>query len=424
MRISIPTRMGRTWLLAGVSLLLSLSSGPRPCHAKGLSLGGYAPNSRQPVLLREQPDRFELDGVRWGYGGGDGAPEFARTFVQKGAVKDVYYWSENFPPEWIAAHGMLMFVMEDPQALRHEGGRTSIGLALTVEARLPVGERYSIVAGALGRFRLVHLLTTLEDRLQQAILEKDHSIDVYRLPLAPGEKQALLEAAIRGAVTPREPERYNSVLRNCVTEVVDLLDEVLPDDRAPGSFRLGEVPDLRAIVPKVALRWLLKRGVLEPRSTTITQETAHIEFPTTSGTYRVRFADLALPSGAEEGRTITMALRRVQAADRVFEAVQREWTHQTQRPRTEVRADLEEVGAEVDRLRAALWNAIEQDFDPGLSTYVSLSPAPSTSLIPIEYDLFRGVRRRRASADAPTALLDLAEHFLRPRLESHVRLHD
>jgi hypothetical protein len=411
----------RVALLALLAMFTTTASAPAAPPVEA----GFSPRARHPVVVERAPEAYALDGVRWGFRVPDGAPEFVRATARRGAVREVFWWSENFPPEWIAAHGGLVFLFDDPAALRTSDGRRSIGLVLSVEARLPVGDRFSLVRGTTGRFRLVHMLTSVEDRLQQAVKEKNHSIDVYRLELSGPERQALFDAAVEGAVEGREPERYHTITNNCVTTLVDLLTRTLSPARAPRTLRLFGLPDPRSIIPKITLGWLQKEGILSARLAQISSETGALEFPTREGleSYRIDLRSLSAGSREEEPRRVTFALRHLLALGEV----RAELRARERRVRSSTRRQgLAQRREELDQLvmdrRDDLRRTILARFDERIATYLSLAPRPSRILVPLEYDLYRATRRRRRGQDAPRDLLDSVEAFLRPRLEAEVRL--
>lgn len=407
--------LGRA-LLSLLALVLAARAAPRPA--------GYDSRQRHPVLLASSSVSHRLDGVRWGFSAEHGAPEFVPAMLRRGAVREVQWWSENFPPEWIAAHGMLAFLFEDSSALVAADGRRSIGLVVSIEARLPEGDSFSLTRGLTGRFRLVHMLTSLEDRLQQAVVEKGHSVDVSTLLLSPEERQRLLDVAVESATTPRESSRYDTLRRNCVSELVALLRRVLPPGRRPGRDPVLGVPDLHSVIPKLAVAWLRREGLLGPPAGRIGPETEILAYPDTSARapYRIRVRDLPPAGGAPEARALALAVHQLL----VLDGLRQDLEARTRRARGQAREDLGGRRREVERqilvARDRVRLGIEEEGDGGIATYLSLAPPPATSLVPLEFDLWRMVQRRRLGEDAPHALLDHLEDFLEPRLTPHVRL--
>ena len=74
--------------LAAVALFVATLAAPPPCRAAPPLEAGYSPRQRHPVLRGETPDAFHLDGVRWGFRDPEGAPEFTRATVRRGAVRE------------------------------------------------------------------------------------------------------------------------------------------------------------------------------------------------------------------------------------------------------------------------------------------------------------------------------------------------
>lgn len=143
----------------------------------------------------------------------------------------VCYWSLE-----TIAHTMLSFGFED--------GRQ---LVLSVEARLEVGEAYSVIAGMFQQFEIVYLLT---DERDEILLRANHrGEDVYVFPVeAPPElvRELFEEVAWTVNELAREPRWYRSVGHNCTTTLVDLVNGVAPDP-IPYARRIllnGYVPEL------------------------------------------------------------------------------------------------------------------------------------------------------------------------------------
>lgn len=93
-------------------------------------------------------------------------------------------------------------------------------LCVSIEARLRTGERYSLVRGLYGRFELAYVFATGHDRIGLAIDAKERSIDACELVLSPSERYAFLSAlANAAAANAAEPTLYNTLRRNCISEL-------------------------------------------------------------------------------------------------------------------------------------------------------------------------------------------------------------
>ena len=93
-----------------------------------------------------------------------------------------------------------------------------------------------------------------------------HRCDQYRLPLSDAEKQKVLAAAINKGSSAGTHEMYNTFSRNCVSEVVQAIDE--------GSGRRTSLLSklTPTILPNAIPIYLQERGLLSAPAPTLAQE--------------------------------------------------------------------------------------------------------------------------------------------------------
>jgi hypothetical protein len=285
---------------------------------------------RQSKLVSESADELVIENFRWGridVGDPRLAFDFQRTTVRPGRIADVYYWSENFPPKWLAAHGQLVFVMEGDEGVVGDDGRGDLGMVFSVEAHLREGQSYSPLRGLLpdGEYGVIHMLTTMSDRIQRSALIYGHSMDAFRLRLSDDQKQELARIAIRTASKPRPEERYHTTRNSCVTETIRVINQVVPEEEQIPLWTVpGVLANLRVSHPKWTPGLLVDRGLAEAWQSW-DETIRELEIPQRRGPDR-HFDVLALPgSGVPRGaRALENALHQyVQGAHsyRELEAV-------------------------------------------------------------------------------------------------------
>lgn len=138
-------------------------------------------------------------------------------------LRRVWLAVEYFSRFRAVAHTFLSFEFSDGDAL-----------SVSVEARLPAGERYSIVRGLLRAFEVAYTFGTERDFVLRRAAYRRRKVLLLPLITPPDQARALLlrlvERANDLAGTPRF---YNSVTENCTSTLADHANEV-----RPGSFPL------------------------------------------------------------------------------------------------------------------------------------------------------------------------------------------
>lgn len=195
---------------------------------------------RRPRLVSSAPDAVVFDDVRWGWedvGERHLRPVFRRVTFDPTRVVEVHWWSEGFPPEWLAAHGQFAFVCDAPGAVRTDEGEEDLGFLYTVQPFFREGERFRILRGFRRErgYPLLRLVTSLRDRVQRASLIYRQKIEAFKLLLDRDQAIGLARASLRAAGEESDDVRYHTTRRSCVTECVDLLNEVLDVRALPGS---------------------------------------------------------------------------------------------------------------------------------------------------------------------------------------------
>jgi len=154
--------------------------------------------------------------------------QFRIATIDPDKIKDVYYWSKDFPPKYIGAHGMLMFLMKDFDGITTDRGEKEIGLVMSVEAWLRTDQEYSIIKGIKpGNYPIIYTVTGYKDGIQRAINVGGLTIGQYKLKLDQAQKKELLIKALKKAASAKD-ESYNTLVNSCVSTVFDIINEVVP----------------------------------------------------------------------------------------------------------------------------------------------------------------------------------------------------
>lgn len=243
-------------------------------------------HQRHPGLVEDAKDgKITLTNVRWGFSENNAeSAQFKTTTFDPNRVKDVFYWSEDFAPKWLAAHGMLTFVMDDVDAVQAEDGSQDIGFILSIEAFLLQGQKYNLFKGLNRKnFAVVHSVTSLTDRLQWGIVMRDHRFDQYRLKIDQAQKVALARRALLHSTTPREEERYHLTRNSCIVGAAEAINTVLEKGRKINMWWVpGLVRDMEMAYPKTFRLHLLRKGIVE-RAPRILEGVKRLRYPTKSG---------------------------------------------------------------------------------------------------------------------------------------------
>ena len=188
---------------------------------------------RPAELLKTLPDgRVEISNVRWGFKEAaekkDWEPSFQTVTVDPSQVKNVYLAVEPFKPEWIAGHTFLIFEFKNGDGLKASNGESDRGLVISVEARLKDGQEFNLMDGMKNKFKLVHQMGSWTDVVQKTCRREGHRIMRYPLSLDDSQKEKLLRNGIERACTDRSNEYYHTTQNSCFSNLVHLVNTVLP----------------------------------------------------------------------------------------------------------------------------------------------------------------------------------------------------
>jgi len=231
---------------AALLVILGLLMLPRPRVDRA-----WTPDqSRQPIVDQLTPDRLQVRNVRHcRYRTVD---DFDVTWEERQIdltrLDQGWLALERFAPGSPLAHAFLSFGFANDA-----GGHDY--LAVSVEIRKEIGERYSPVAGLFRRFELSYVLGDERDLIGLRVVHRRDVVYLYPLQATPLQLRELFIDLVRRADDLRtHPEFYHTVASTCVSNLVDHLERRWP----------GVVPrwDLRVLLPGNADALALERGLI------------------------------------------------------------------------------------------------------------------------------------------------------------------
>lgn len=203
------------------------------------------------VFLSMTPERMFADTVwqkPWGR-----APSVAfsgdRALLRN--VRDFHYRSvEDYDVRYLDCELDLSSVRTVDVAVSHWDGLQAIAhtmlsfgfadgsyLAVSMETRLPEGVEQGFLPGLYHQYEILMILATEEDLFQLRTDYRKEELYLYRTNATPEQARELLEyVLLRAESLERDPEFYNSVVRNCTTSLAPLLRLIDPGFK--GNFRL------------------------------------------------------------------------------------------------------------------------------------------------------------------------------------------
>ena len=141
---------------------------------------------------------------------------YDRTYDAR-QVETVWYALSPFGTDFRGfAHAFLSFGFHD-----------STFVSVSVEARREAGESYSTVLGALRGFELMFVIGDERDLIPLRAATWGDPIYLYPGRATPAEAQALfLHMMRRARDLERRPEFYHTISNNCVTNIVDAVNQL------------------------------------------------------------------------------------------------------------------------------------------------------------------------------------------------------
>lgn len=117
-----------------------------------------------------------------------------------------------------AAHTFLSFTFEGGEAL-----------AVSVEIRKEVGEEFGVLSGMLNNFELMVVVGDERDLIGLRANHRQDDVYLYPMVATSADARRLFVSMLKQANRlQREPAFYNTLTRNCTTEIVDHVNELSP----------------------------------------------------------------------------------------------------------------------------------------------------------------------------------------------------
>lgn len=240
-------------------------------------------HARAPAFVSLGETRWRIEDVRdfiW-TGPTSGTPRWENREVDLVDLKTAWLVVTPFRTRWRGlAHTFVTFEFEtdrasaptDRASARSDSASATTAtpptappastfLAISVEARRQVGERYSFLKGALRHFELLYVAADEADMLHLRALHRQDEVHLYPLALDPETLRKLFRSYAEGANTLRSnPAFYHTILDNCTTRILDHLDAVRPV-RVPRGYETFFPGHVDALFLRVGL--LAQQGSIE-----------------------------------------------------------------------------------------------------------------------------------------------------------------
>jgi len=241
-----------------------------------IELPPYKSPQKPPALIGRKGDAYSVANIRWDVGAAAGDTSSKKldfgwqtATIKPELVRNVYFVKKPFPPEWIAAHSLMIFTF-DKGGMVDSKGRESTGLALSIEAYQRTNQDYSLVKGLKRQFGIVWLLTTWDNYLQFSCRFASEKLHLYPVRLTQEQKQQLVRETIEQAVVNRDGEFYHTITNNCTNNLVVLLNRVLEPAKRIKMWALPSfIYNFRATMPVWVPPMLIKPGLLAGELPTI-----------------------------------------------------------------------------------------------------------------------------------------------------------
>jgi len=206
----------------------------------------WVPEQARLASARIDGPTLILDNVRNFDWSGDTAVEaWERRSYDLDRIASVWYVLTPFARDWRGpAHAFLSFGFDD-----------GAFLAISVEARKEIGERYEIWKGLLKRFELTYAVGDERDFIGLRVLR--HQTDAYVYPVRATREAAralLLDMLDAVNELAGAPAFYGSLRDNCTTRILDHVNRIAPE-RIPYGWRV--------LLPGYSDALVLERGLLD-----------------------------------------------------------------------------------------------------------------------------------------------------------------
>ncbi|MCK5684584.1 DUF4105 domain-containing protein [bacterium] len=222
------------------------------------------PDMKRVILIENNDPNGEMKvkNICWGRDTVNKVNVYKNTTIKFGNVKEVYYVSQKFAPEWIAAHGMIAIIMKDDSSILCEDGRKARGLMLSVEAWRDKGVDYDIKTGLFKNFKLIFMMYTFEGRLQISSGISKNKLELARIDINDTQKQQLFNNIVKECLIDKTKIYYHSLTESCVTNAAKLINTVLEKKRRLRLWTIPKIlPNIRVSMPVFITRYFCKKKI-------------------------------------------------------------------------------------------------------------------------------------------------------------------
>ncbi|HUG67651.1 MAG TPA: DUF4105 domain-containing protein [Pirellulaceae bacterium] len=157
----------------------------------------------------------------------------------------VNYYDKRFELPEIRTVDFIVVPFKDTPSLAHTmlsfGFADGEHIAVSVEARLEKGEKYSPVLGELRQYELIYVVADERDVIVRRTKHRDSDVFIYRTIATPEQSRELfMDVMQRVNELAEVPEFYDTLSNNCTTNIVRHLNRLRP----------GRIPyDIRVLLP-------------------------------------------------------------------------------------------------------------------------------------------------------------------------------
>ena len=189
----------------------------------------------------------------------DFTPNYYDRTIPISAIERVDYIVEPFGKAG-AAHTFVTFGLAD-----------GTQLAVSVEIRREVGETFSAWRGLIRDFELMYVLADERDVIGLRAIHREHPVYLFPLALSPQQAQELFVLMMQRVESlAAQPEFYHTVVHNCTTNIIKLLNQLADIERIPWDYRF--------VLPERSAEVLERHGLLATtESITTTAERYRID---------------------------------------------------------------------------------------------------------------------------------------------------
>lgn len=243
----------------------------------------YKNHQKSAKFVKATRSEIIIDNVRWARKNPDkkdlprSQAEFhwRKVKIRPELIDEIYFVKLPFPPEWIAAHCLMLYTFKDG-GLVDQAGNKSTGLVLSIEAYQAKDQKYSLTEGLKKSFGIVWILASWENYAAETCYYDNKKMIPYPVKFNHRQKVALLKETLKQAMVNRKGEYYHTTRNNCTNNLVILLDKI-----SKSKIRYWTIPSMiynvRATMPTMVPGYLQKKGLIEKERQEINEKNFFVD---------------------------------------------------------------------------------------------------------------------------------------------------